>query len=62
MICECFTQYFIKFVDMLEAMCEEQASNVTRLVDLLKMSGVPEKLKQVGNQSNLLKQPTWQIL
>ena len=47
---------------MLEVMCEEKASNVTRLVDLLKMSNVPEKLKQVGNQSNFLTQPTWQIL
>ena len=33
---------------MLDVMCVEPASNVTRLVQLLKMSSIPEKLKSVS--------------
>ena len=34
---------------MLDVMCVEPASNVTRLVQLLKMSSIPEKLKLVNS-------------
>lgn len=33
---------------MVDAMCMEPASNFTRLVDLLKMEGVPETMKTVS--------------